>query len=235
MASDIDTQATLQSYEQTRREIDKAAARGGELAPQIKRIYLIGCGGPNRSMLTVEYWIEHYSRSLEVRRYFPAEFMMLDPKRLDAETLVILGSKSGTTPETIQAAEFLRGRKCHVVAITEKAESPLAQAVKAPLLMGASSGGASLFMILQALIGALMAAKDGWELFDPLMSSLHALPQVMVDAALANDTRSAEDARLLKDDCILYHVAAGPTFATAYVWGVCVLFLQEIHRAPLHL
>ncbi|MFI4994269.1 MAG: SIS domain-containing protein [Hyphomicrobiales bacterium] len=234
MASDIDAQATLQSYEQALSEMDRASALGQKIAGDIKRVYLVGCGGPNRSMLTVEYWIEHYSRSLEVRRYFPAEFMTLDPKRLDAETLVILGSKSGTTPETTQAAEFLRGRKCQVVAITEKAEAPLAQAVKAPLLMGASSGGASLFMILQALVGGLMAAKDGWELFDPLMSSLHALPQVMVDAALANDKRSAEDARLLKDDRILYHVAAGPTFATAYVWGVCVLMeMQWMHSVAL--
>ena len=38
-------------------------------------------------------------RQIEVRRYFPAEFITLDPKRLDARTLVVLGSKSGTTPE----------------------------------------------------------------------------------------------------------------------------------------
>jgi fructoselysine 6-phosphate deglycase len=234
MASDIDPQAMLQSYEQASRELDKAATRGRELAAEIKRVYLVGCGGPNRTMLTVEYWIEHYSPSIEVRRYFPAEFMTLDPKRLNAETLVILGSKSGTTPETVQAAEFLRGRKCRVIAITETEGSPLAKAVTDPLLMGASSGGASLFMILQALIGGLMAAKDRWELFDPLMSSLHALPQAMVDAALASDKRSVEDARLLKDDRILYHVGAGPCFATAYVWGVCVLMeMQWMHSVAL--
>jgi fructoselysine 6-phosphate deglycase len=234
MASDIDTSAILRSYDQALNELDGAAALGRRLAAEIDRIYFVGCGGPNKAMLTVEYWMEHYSRSLEIRRFFPAEFMTLNPRRLDAKTLVVLGSKSGTTPETLEAAEFLRDKNCQIVGITESAELPLAEAVRTPLLMGANSGGASMFMLLQALAGGLMAKKDGWDLFEPLMSSLRALPQVMADTSLANDKRSAEDARLLKDDHILYHVAAGPVFATAYVWGVCVLMeMQWMHSVAL--
>ncbi len=234
MASDVDTHALLQSYAATLGLLDTAAARGRSLAGQIDRIHLVGCGGPNRAMLPVEYWIEHYSSAIEVRRYFPAEFMRLNPKRLDARTLVILGSKSGTTPETVQAAEFLRDRPCHVLAITEKADSPLASAVDAPLLMGAGSGGGSMLMLLLALTGAIMAERDNWELFGPLMASLPNLPQVLADVSAASDRRSAEDARLLKDDRTLYHIAAGPMFATAYVWGVCVLMeMQWMHSVPL--
>ncbi len=234
MATDVDKDAILKSYATPLSVLDRAAALGRELAGQVDRIYLVGCGGPNRAMLTVEYWIEHLSEGFEVRRFFPAEFMTLNPKRLDARTLVILGSKSGTTPETVQAAAFVRDRPCRVVAITEKAESPLAQAVRAPLLMGASCGSASMFMLLQALVGGMMAERDGWDLFDPLMSSLHALPQVMADVSAGSDRRSAEDARLLKDDRILYHIAAGPMFSTAYVWGVCVLMeMQWMHSVPL--
>jgi fructoselysine 6-phosphate deglycase len=100
--------------------------------------------------------------------------------------------------------------------------------------MGASSGGASMYMLLLALAGGIMAASDGWNLLDPLMSSLHALPQVLTDVSADSDRRSAEDARLLKDDRILYHVAAGPMFSTAYVWGVCVLMeMQWMHSVPL--
>jgi fructoselysine 6-phosphate deglycase len=234
MALDIDTDAILQSYDVARHTMEDAAALGRQVAPDIDRVYLVGCGGPNRAMLTVEYWIEHWSQSLEVRRYFPAELMTLNPKRLDARTLVILGSKSGNTPETVQAAEFVRDRPCRVIAITETVEAPLAKAVSTSLPMGAGSGGASMFMVLQALIGGMMAEKEGWELFDPLMSSLRALPQVMADTSVANDKRSAEDARLLRDDRILYHVAAGPVFATAYVWGVCVLMeMQWMHSVAL--
>jgi fructoselysine 6-phosphate deglycase len=234
MAADIDPRQIIKSYEATLGVLDRAADLGRSLANKIDRIHLVGCGGPNRAMLPVEYWVEHFSPSLEVRRYFPAEFMTLTPRRLDARTLVILGSKSGTTRETVEAATFARARPCRVVAITEKVDSALGQAVEAPLLMGADAGGGGMLMLLLALTGALLAERDKWDLFTPLMSSLRALPQVLAEVSLGTDRRSTEDARLLKDDRILYHVAAGPMFATAYVWGVCVLMeMQWMHSVPL--
>ena len=36
------------------------------------------------------WWIEHFSPGLEVRRYFPAEFMAQNTPRLDSRTLVFL-------------------------------------------------------------------------------------------------------------------------------------------------
>src|SRR4030095_6047527 len=52
--------------------------------------------------------------------------------------------------------------------------------------------------------------------------------------AAANDRRAAEEARLYKDDRILYHVASGPMFTTAYVFGVCILMeMQWMHSMPL--
>jgi fructoselysine 6-phosphate deglycase len=234
MASDVDKRAILDSYGATLGLLDTAAARGRSLAGQIDRIHFVACGGPNRAMLPVEYWIEHFSKAIEVRRYFPAEFTRLNPKRLDGRTLVVLGSKSGATPETVQAAEFLRDLPCHVLAITEKPDSALAKAVDNPLLTGAGSGGGSMLMLLLALAGAIMAERDGWDLFAPLMSSLHNLPQVLADVSEASDRRSSEDARLLKDDRILYHIASGPMVATAYVWAVCVLMeMQWMHSVPL--
>jgi fructoselysine 6-phosphate deglycase len=89
-------------------------------------------------------------------------------------------------------------------------------------------------MILTAFVGGLLAGKDKWPLIVKLIPSLRALPQVMADTAEASDGRAKEDARLLKDDRILYHVAAGPVFSTAYVVGVCVLMeMQWMHSVAL--
>ena len=222
-------------YEGALAALDGAAALGRQLAPEIDRIYFVGCGGPNRVMLSLQYWIEHYSPSLEVRRYFPAEFMTQNPRRLDERTLVVLGSKSGTTSETVDAAEFCKTLPCRTVGVTQTEDLPLAKAVQHPFLMGNTDGAhAAMFMILQAFVGGLLAEKDGWPLQDKLMSSLRALPQVMADTAAANDKRSAEEARIYKDDRILYHVAAGPVFSTAYVFGVCVLMeMQWMHSVAL--
>lgn len=235
MATDIDRGAISEALAGSVAAMKEAASFGRSIASKVDRVYFVACGAPNRVMLGLQYWLEHYSPSIEVRRYFPAEFLTQNPARLDERTLVVLGSKSGTTPETVAAAEFLRDTPCITTGVTQTADLPLAKALEHPFLMGETSQAHNgTFMILQAMIGALMEAKDGWDLQRPLMSSLAALPRVVADTMEANDARSAEEARLYKDDRVLYHIASGPTFATAYVIGVCVLMeMQWLHSVPL--
>jgi fructoselysine 6-phosphate deglycase len=235
MATDVNKEAIVDGLQTSAKTTLEAAALGGTLAAEVDRIYLVGCGAPNRVMLGLQYWIEHYSPSLEVRRYFPADLLAQNPARLDGRTLVVFGSKSGTTPETVAAAEFLKNRPCRTVAVTQTAELPLAKAVSEPLLMGETEQAHNgMFMILQALVGGLLAERDHWPLQDKLMASLAALPQVLADTAAGNDRRAAEEARLYKDDRVLYHVASGPGFAAAYVFGVCVLMeMQWMHSYPI--
>jgi fructoselysine 6-phosphate deglycase len=235
MATDVNREATLLAYRGALSALGQAASFGQAVAHDIDRLYFIGCGGPNCTMLSVQYWVEHFSPSLEVRRYYPAEFTTQRPPRLDARTLVVLGSKSGTTPETVAAAEALRGAPCRSVVVTETATSALARAGGEVLLMGKADGApAAMFMLIMALAGAIMAEKDGWPGFGALLPSLRALPGVMADTAAFGDARAAEEARLYKDDRILYHLAAGPVFSAAYVFGVCVLMeMQWMHSTAL--
>lgn len=235
MATDVDKSAIVEALAVSSERIREAAALGRKLTQQVDRIYFVGCGAPNRTMLGLEYWSQRISPSMEVRRYFPAEFMAQDPARMDERTLVLLGSKSGTTQETVAAAEFLRDRPAITVGVTQTKDKPLAQAVDHALLMGETAQAHSgMFMIMQALMGGMWAERDDWPLEEELLTSLEALPAVLADAQANNDGRAAEDARIYKDDRILYHVASGPMFSTAYVFGVCVLMeMQWMHSYPI--
>lgn len=235
MALPVNQEAIINGLAVSAKAMVEAAELGKSLAGKVDRIYMVGCGAPNRIMLGLQYWLEHFSPSFEVRRYFPAEFITSNPPRLDERTLVLLGSKSGTTPETVQAAEFVREKPCHSVAVTQTADLPLAKAAKKAFLMGLTDEShTGMFMIMQALIGGLMSGRDSWPLQEKLMRSLAALPKAMAVTAAENDKRAAEEARLYKDDRNVYHVASGPTFATAYVFGVCILMeMQWMHSYPI--
>ncbi|RYE34175.1 MAG: hypothetical protein EOP23_05390 [Hyphomicrobiales bacterium] len=186
MSIAFDRGAILSGLETTRAALPRAYAPGQELAPHIDRVDLVACGSANRAMLGIQYWLE---------RYFPAEFMALDPPRLTERTLVLLASKSGTTPETVAAAHFLKRRPCRVVAFSQYGEKPLAQAVPRHLLIrDTSESFAAMSMLMQALIGGLMAGKEGWLLGEKLLASLDALPVAMCDAAEQNEARAAADA-----------------------------------------
>lgn len=204
--------------------LPEAMALGRALGGEIDRVCFVACGSANRAMLGLAYWIERFSATLEVRRTFPAELMAQDPPRLDARTLVVLGSKTGTTQETVAAAAWLRGKPCRTVGVTQRAESPLAAAVQHRFVIGETTESfVGIYMVMQSLVGGLLAARDGWPLADPLLGSLAALPQAIADAAATSDARGVRDAAALKDDRTIYHVAAGPCATTAYVFGVCVL------------
>ncbi|MGO4669797.1 SIS domain-containing protein [Bosea sp. 2RAB26] len=235
MSIAFDRTRVHEGFAQTRAAVPEAYALGRRLAPQIDRIYLVACGSANRAMLGIKYWLEHYSPGIEVRRYFPAEFMAINPPRLDERTLVLLASKSGTTPETVAAAATLMGKPCKVVAFSQYADKPLAAAAPESFVVGDTSESfAAMFMLMQALVGGIMSAKEGWPLGDKLVASLDALPAAICDAAEQNEERAAADARLYAKDRNFYHVASGPGFTTAYVFGVCILMeMLWLHSYPI--
>lgn len=237
MAQDFDREGFIQSLASAVEERLQAAQLGEELGRKgYKRLYFVGCGAPNRLMAMMEYWAQRIAVNTEIRRYFPAEFVNQNPASLDKDTLVILGSHSGTTKETVEAARYLQDKPCTTVGFTQKAGAPLAQAVKHPLPYGETkSGYYANYIMMQALVsGFLKVVEPGWQVHDKLLDALGALPDALAEAALQNDARATEEARLYKDDRIMYIVAGGPMFTTAYVLGVCVLMeMQWMHVQPL--
>ncbi|WP_342364219.1 SIS domain-containing protein [Terrarubrum flagellatum] len=235
MSISYDPSKIISDLDRTRASLPRAMALGRELAGEIDRIYMVAAGSANRAMLGIKYWIEHYSPTIEVRRAFPAEFMAQNSPRLDKRTLVLLASKSGTTPETVAAAEFLKDKPCRVIAFSQWEDKPLARSVKQCFTVGETSESfTAMFMLMQALVGGVMAEKDGWPLADKLLSSLDALPGAIADAAVANEDRAASDSRAYRNDRSFYHVASGPGFTTAYVFGVCILMeMLWLHSYPI--
>jgi fructoselysine 6-phosphate deglycase len=240
MATDFDRTTFLRSMETAVIEKDRAAKLGTEFAKKgIRRIILVGCGAPNREMSVIQYWVDLTARHLECRRYFPAELTNQKPPILDQDTVVIFGSHSGTTPETVLAAQWARTFPCVTVGITQQPDSPLGKEVQHTLTYGKSPnagyqhGYYSLFMLALALVSAMLKEIEGWTLHEKVMSALDVLPSVLADSSDASEARIALDARLYHEERTMYVVASGPMFCTAYVTGVCVLMeMQWMHVYP---
>ncbi|CUX65698.1 Sugar isomerase [Agrobacterium tumefaciens str. Kerr 14] len=235
MATDINELEIVQSLDQTVANLDRAVQVGRDVAANIDRIYLIACGSANRAMQGIQYWTDQVATNIEVRTFFPAEFMAMNPPKLNERTLVLLASKSGTTPETLAAADFVKGKPCKTVVFTQFETSPLASKGDEAFLLGKTEETfLAIFMLMQTLVGAVLEQKEKWPLLPKLVSSLKALPSAVVAAAKQNETRATEDARLYKDDDKIYFVASGPGATSAYVFGVCILMeMLWIHAYPI--
>lgn len=211
---------------------DAAARLGADFARQgIRRVFLVGCGAPNREMGAIKYFLDRDIKTVEFHLYFPAEFIYQAPAKLDANSLVILASHSGTTPEVLQAAEFVKPYGCKVAAVTQTEDSPLAQAVPGTLCYGKSDHGyMAKFIVLMALLAGFAKEAEGWKLADKVLKDLEALPEVLFETAVANDKRAIEEARLYHEDDYFMVLGSGPCYAAAYVTGVCVMMeMQWMH------
>lgn len=228
-ATPLDSERIIQDLRSAVGVIEEAAALGKSLAPQIKRIYFVSCGAPNRVSLGLEYWLDHYRSPFEVKRYFPAEFMTLQPE-LGPHTLVILASKSGTTAETVEAARFLQGFDAMTLAVTATTDKPLAELTQHVICIGdTEQAHTGVFIALQAFVAGLLANQPQFP-YQAVMQSLPAVPGMLVESAQLSDQRGKADAERYRDDRNFYHIAGGPVFTTAYVFGVCMLMeMQWLH------
>lgn len=231
------SKAFLSHFQGALAELDNTARLGKELARRgIRRLVFVGCGAPHFMMRVLAYWARRYALTLEVRTYFSAEFIHQDPRALDEKTLVVLGSHSGKTAETIAAAEFLADKSCVSVAITQDVDSPLGRCVDQVVAYGPSEQGYySSFLLGEMLISALLDQLESeWKLHDLLGRSLPLLPAALEEVKTVNQARAAAQAEMLADEPILYVIGAGPMFSTAYTFASCFLMeMLQMHAHPL--
>ena len=200
----------------------------------IHKIFFVGCGAPHHLFYSLKYWASKYATNTTYSCHFPAEFVMHASQALDENSLVILGSHSGTTKETLEAARYIQQTAAQSLAITQSADSPLGQAVDHTIAYGSTEQGYfSAFMLTFAFLSGFLVAKEpNWPFHKALMASLPHLPAVLAEAKAQTLSAAAHQAEALKDSQQLYVLGAGPMYTTAYVFASC--FLMEMQWMHAH-
>ena len=75
---------------------------------QVTDIYYVACGGSYALMLPNQHAIDRLAKNVAGHALNAAEFKSRNPARLGKNSVVILCSYSGNTPETAAAAKFAR-------------------------------------------------------------------------------------------------------------------------------
>lgn len=234
MAGLLDAEKTLRSLDHAVGELDQAVAFGREVAPKIDRIFLVSCGSGYAMMWSVEWWAKQLWPKVEVQTFQASKFIDTLPPLLDERTLLLLGSKSGETTETLAVARGTAGKCFKRVVFTKNTTSQLAANSDKLFLLGQTTETfLAMFMQVQVLVAAICDTKVPWALFPKLLSSLRHLPAAAVDAWKNNKVEAKADAELCKDETSMSFIAAGPGDTSAYVLGMCVLGERWIIKHPI--
>ena len=218
-------------------QMDSAFEMGSNIGGgNIDQVYFIGCGAPHHLFLVLEYWGAKYATHTTFHRYFPAEFILHNPQSIDEHSLIVFGSHSGTTKETVDAAAFAKTTPAKTLAFTQSVDSPLGKIVDIAITYGETKEGYfSAFMLTLAFLSAFLSKKEpDWPYHEALVQSLPHLPSALADAKKQTLQTAMEQAALMKDIQQLYVLGAGPMYTTAYVFASCFLMeMQWLHAYAL--
>jgi len=187
--------------------------------------------------------MEPAARILQTRSTFPvysemaAELVVAGSVHLGPHSLVVVGSLSGTTKETLAAVEYCRERGATVISLTGRAASPVAQAASVNFTVEATDETSSESFYLQTLLIALslLNARGEFDAYERTVEELRLLPEVLLGVKDAFADTAGQIAERIKDES--YHVitGAGSTWPEAFYYGTCILEeMQWIRTRPVH-
>jgi fructoselysine 6-phosphate deglycase len=204
----------------------------------INHVFFVACGGSSAIMYPNKYILDREAKHLSSDVYSSNEFIHRNPRKLGENSLVILCSMSGTTPETVKAAEFARSKGALTVGFTNEEGSPLAQeaefVVKYEWGDKAIAIDTNLGTLYQLTLGILYVL-EGNDKFPKMLASLANLQTAFDKAVVQYESSAKQFAEDYKDEKVIYTMASGANYGIAYSYAICILMeMQWIHSNAVH-
>lgn len=208
----------------------------------ITRVFLVACGGSSALMYPSKYFIDHEAKTMTAEVYNSNEFIYRNPVTLGENSLVILCSHKGKTPETTEAARFAKQKGALVISLMYVETAPLADASDfivnyswAPPGQLDSHPEIANYAVLFRLIMGLVSVKEGNGTYEKLVSSLDSFSEVLRKAKERSLESARQYAAAMKDEPIIYTMASGINYGIAYSFAICILMeMQWKHSHAIH-
>jgi fructoselysine-6-phosphate deglycase len=167
----------------------------------------------------------------------PAELVINGSALLSARSIVVMPSRSGDPPETLEALRYCQQSGAKVIALTGTPDSALATQADINLTNPVGDENSSESYFIQSICLALSVMSRRGEIDDyaELMESVRRLPEAMLAAKQAFEPRAQEIATEFTKGSFHMIVGAGPSWAEAMYYGMCILEeMQWILTRPVH-
>jgi len=204
----------------------------------VANVVLTACGGSYAVMLPGQYFLDTRAGQLQAHAVNAAEFTSRSSRLVGEQSVVILCSHSGTTPETVAAAEHARTAGALTISFTNDPASPLAQASELviPYQHGPEKSEAHVApALLLRLLAGLLEEREGLAIADAVDAAIGHLPQLVTAARDAHREPADRYGAEYKREPLIYTMAAGSNYGSAYSFAICLLQeMQWIHSAAIH-
>ncbi|QQO10722.1 SIS domain-containing protein [Breznakiella homolactica] len=209
-----------------------------ESAGGLKQVYYAACGGSLGAFYPAKCFLEAEAGMLRTGWYNSNEFVHYPPKLLGRNSLVVVASQKGNTPETVKAAEMARAAGASVIALTWETDSPITKhadyVVKYTYGDGKDIAGEKTIMALLTAVEAL-AQTEGYENYNKFRGGVSKIDGIVKQAAASVAGRAEAFAGEYKDDTVIYTMGSGASWSSAYMQSICIFMeMQWINSACIH-
>ena len=204
----------------------------------INHVYFVACGGSSAIMYPNKYILDREAKNLTSDVYSANEFIHRNPRKLGENSLVVLCSMSGTTPETVAAATFARQKGALTVGYTNQPTSPLA--IESEFVVKYEWGNESVAFntnlgLLYQLTFGVLNVLEGNDKFDKVINSLTNLQAAFEKSDVQYKDQAFQFGQDYKDEKVIYTMASGANYGIAYSYAICILMeMQWIHSNAVH-
>lgn len=192
---------------------------------EVKKFYFVACGGSMALLQPAQYIFDRES-DVSAAIYSSNEFIHRSPKILGKDTVVILCSHSGNTPETVKAAEFGREKGAVTIAFSNVEDSPLLKAAEYPITydygketIASEGNNGMLYRLVFGILNSL-APNDKYTRALKCIDNL----QGVYDRNKSNTEQAASEfGKKYKREELIYTLGSGAYYGVAYSFTSCLL------------
>lgn len=204
----------------------------------IKQIYFVACGGSLGSLYPAKVFVETEASEIKCGWYNSNEFVHNTPRSFGENSLLIVTSHKGNTPETVQAAKKGKEMGAAVIAMTWIEDSPLCEF--ADYIITYTFGNDKDISGEKTIQGLKIAVElvnqvEGYTYYDDFYDGVAKIDTVVKKACKLVKKRAESFAREYKNDNVIYTMASGAGFGAAYMESICIFMeMQWINSSSIH-
>lgn len=204
----------------------------------IRQVYFVACGGSLGAFYPAKYFLETQSNELRTGLYNSNEFVHQPPAALSVNSLVVVASHSGNTPETVKAAAIAKERGASVIALAYPDNTPVEE--YADLLLHYTFGPDKDIAEEKTMQGLRVAVEllyqsEGYVHYDDFQAGVKLINGIVKRAENHVKKRAQAFAEAHRDDKVIYTMGSGAGYGAAYMESICIFMeMQWINSSSIH-
>ncbi|WP_160725477.1 SIS domain-containing protein [Bacillus sp. USDA818B3_A] len=204
----------------------------------ITEVYLVACGGSLVDMYPSKYFLESEAKKIVTGLFTANEFVHATPKRLNKDSLVIVCSHGGNTPESVEAAKVAKEYGAHTIGLTHNNEAFLLNYSDHAFVYewGADTDVKNnpMAIILELVVEALYVT-EGYDHYEAFQNGIGKINGIIKKGEQQVAERTKEFAQKYKDEELFYILSSGASYGHAYGFAICSLMeMQWLNAASIH-